>query len=57
VAANITGVNMNDDPLKMMAVGLNLMAAGSPVGAAAAPKNLRGHPTDNEGEARLRFPD
>jgi len=54
-ASNMAAVNMNNEPVKMLAVGLHLIKPGAPVGVPAAPKNLRGTPTDNEGEARLRW--
>ncbi len=54
-SANIAAINMNNDPVKMLATGLPLHAEKKPVGLPAAPTNLRAEPTHNEGEAHLRW--
>jgi len=54
-STNMAAVNMKNDPVKMLAVGLHLIKPGGPVGVPAAPDHFRGQPTDSEGEARLRW--
>lgn len=53
--SNMAAVLMKHDPVKMMTLGLSLIAPGRPVGLPAAPRHLRGQPTAAEGEARLRW--
>ena len=54
-AVGMAAVNMNHDPVKMLATGLSLHAEKSPTGLPAAPENLRAEPTAGEGEAKLRW--
>jgi hypothetical protein len=51
-----TAVKVGFEPGKLMEAGLELEKPKTvPVGKPAAPDNFRGEPTDNEGEARLRW--
>lgn len=52
---NMVGVNMKNDPAKMLSVGVRLTGPGHPVGQPGAPLSLRASPTASEGEARLRW--
>jgi hypothetical protein len=54
-SANMAALNMNNDPVKMGTIGLSLHADKAPVGLPAAPDHVHAVPTDNEGEALLRW--
>lgn len=54
-AAGLAALNMNDDPAKILSLGLPLHSEKHPVGKVGAPTNFSAKPTDDEGAAQLRW--